>query len=855
MKQLRETEKCWPSKLSRYALFLLTPLVLIACDATNTDPTTDKSTFAFKVPERIRNSQSIDQQQIFASVQAGNRQVSLTRDGNNFTGAINIESGTELSYTLQIIEMVGTRQVVLATLSDTRLITNDTSISLTANQYTYPDNDSDGFNNLIEREAGADYANSNSTPDNIDGLPIGNETTPGVLQFSAQDYTVAEAAGTLTIDVNRVDGTDGRVSVRYRLDNETAIGGQDYATTSGILVWEEGDNAAKSIDITVFSDTDFEGSQTFTVHLYSATGGAAVGNGFSRITLQDSTPPPQRGTLQIADTSLIVSESDNQVIIEIERVGGSDGPVTVEYTTTDGTATGTADYASIDSPRTLTWPDGDITPRNISIGILQDLEIEPTETFQVNLSGIRGGATLGSAIATVEITDTTPPAINNGTVSIANSTYTVSEGSALEIPVERVDGSDGAASVTYNFTSGTADSTDYTASPGTLSWTDGDDSTKVITLTATTDNTPEAAETLTVEISSATGGISLQNRSAQITITDTTQANPGTVAFVESTGTVDEGSSISIQVARSGGFDQSISVQVAAVPTNDIEYTVESDTLTWADGESGSKAVTITALSDAVTADTLTLTLSLSLASDATNATPVISTDIYSLTINDTSESGFISLADTDGEWEVCLSPYSTDTTSAFSTQLSATSGTVVTCIKKCPADAVVDTAFRGWGWNNAASHSCAFTTTTEGSLTKAVVYTPTREQFSLNLQPATLSVPDSIWLCTRENRQNAEFSYTQDVTANTWYQILADGTYYYADSADNVTVPAELNGPEIWSATTRYLSFSHIGEVYRNIIMFPAGQTFQVHPDTDHRLSCSRSDYSDSGVSSAEQP
>lgn len=830
--------------LRKLSTALIIPWVLSSCSNEALNADVNGSSVSFKIPDRIRTSQAVDQSQVMATVSANNQEVELTRNGDSFNGTITVGSGTELSFVLQIIEQVGTQKIVLATLSNTQLITNDTTITLRANQYSYPDNDADGYNNLTEREAGADYANSNSTPLNIDGETTGVEPTldPGVLQYSAENYSVSEADGALTIAVTRTGGSDGRVTVRYMLNNETALRGQDFQAASGELIWEDGDSSAKTFEAVLLPDDDFEGEQTFTAHLFSATGGSAIGNGFSRVTLTDSTPAPQRGTLQFTNNTLQVTEADSIAVVSIERVGGSDGLVTVDYNTVDGTATDTDDYIGITSPRTLAWADGDTTPKDITIQILNDAAIEPTESFQLSLSSVRGGAVLGTAETTVNIADSTVPmVVLNGTASIADGPYNVAEGAMINVPVERLGGSDGAVSVSYTLTPGTAlASTDYTPVSGTINWADQDSSAKTITLSALADTTVEGPEKFTLTLSTAIGGIAIESPSTEITIVDTTTLNPGTIAFSDTAATVNEGDSTAVSISRTNGSDQAVSVIVNATPTGSTEYSLSSNTITWAAGESGTKTITIDATSDTVIGDTETITLSLALPANS-NSQPVIGAGTFALTITDSSPSGFIPFVESDGEWEVCISPYQTTTSTAFSNQLSATSGSVVTCIKQCPIDAVIDTSFTGWGWNAAGQHSCLFTTASEGTITRAPVYTPQREVFTLALSTDTFTVADSIWVCTRENRLNAEFSYTIDATANTWYQILSDGTYYYADSINGVIQPETLNGPEIWSVAGRFLSFGHIGEIYRNVFVFPSGQTFQIHPDTDHRLNCQR--------------
>ena len=101
--------------------------------------------------------------------------------------------------------------------------------------------------------------------------------------------------------------------------------------------------------------------------------------------------------------SLTGNEEDGTVTLVVNRTGGSEGTVTVEYATGDGTATAPADYQSTSG--TLTFGPGVLT-QNIAIPIVTDGMPEAAETFTVTLSGPTGGATLATSTATVVITDT-----------------------------------------------------------------------------------------------------------------------------------------------------------------------------------------------------------------------------------------------------------------------------------------------------------------------------------------------------------------------------------------------------------------------------------------------------------------
>lgn len=117
---------------------------------------------------------------------------------------------------------------------------------------------------------------------------------PGTLQFSGATATVGEAAGSITLTVNRVSGTDGAVGVNYSSANGTASAGSDYTATSGTLNFANG-QASATFQVPISDDAAVEGAETFTLTLASPAGGAVLGAPVMvtvTITDNDAAPPP-----------------------------------------------------------------------------------------------------------------------------------------------------------------------------------------------------------------------------------------------------------------------------------------------------------------------------------------------------------------------------------------------------------------------------------------------------------------------------------------------------------------------------------------------------------------------------------
>ena len=117
----------------------------------------------------------------------------------------------------------------------------------------------------------------------------------------------------------------------------------------------------------------------------------------------------------------------------------------------------------------------------------------------------------------------------SGTIKVAGATASVVEGNSVAVQVLRIDGDDGAVSVSYAVTALTAQGNDFTAASGTLNWADNDDDPKTITVATVEDTASEGNETVRVTLSNPTGGAGLDNNARITTVTIQDDDAGGTV--------------------------------------------------------------------------------------------------------------------------------------------------------------------------------------------------------------------------------------------------------------------------------------------------------------------------------------
>jgi predicted outer membrane repeat protein len=109
-------------------------------------------------------------------------------------------------------------------------------------------------------------------------------------------------------------------------------------------------------------------------------------------------------TLQLSASAYTVNENGVTVTITVTRTGSTAGAVSVDFFTSPGTAASPADFLA--AMGTLTWADGDGAPKSFQVTLVNDLLVEPSETFGVTLTNPQGGAALGAPfVAAVTILD------------------------------------------------------------------------------------------------------------------------------------------------------------------------------------------------------------------------------------------------------------------------------------------------------------------------------------------------------------------------------------------------------------------------------------------------------------------
>mmetsp|Transcript_8922 Transcript_8922/g.24087 ORF Transcript_8922/g.24087 Transcript_8922/m.24087 type:complete len:863 (+) Transcript_8922:104-2692(+) len=215
------------------------------------------------------------------------------------------------------------------------------------------------------------------------------------LGFSSMHYSVLEASGVARVVVRRYDGDlDMPLSVSYATKDGTAVAGIDYKPVQGELKFGPGE-VSKEIEVSIIDDDMTEPDVTFNVMLSDLKGvGVVLVQDMVPVTIVDD---DEGGMLMFELPTKEVGMDDTFVDLNVVRRNGTDGRVTVEYSTSDGT--GPAAIAGKhykETKGTLVFESGeDRTKVRIPLLAAGANGEDKMLVFKVALSNPLGGAVLG----------------------------------------------------------------------------------------------------------------------------------------------------------------------------------------------------------------------------------------------------------------------------------------------------------------------------------------------------------------------------------------------------------------------------------------------------------------------------
>jgi Calx-beta domain len=431
------------------------------------------------------------------------------------------------------------------------------------------------------------------------------------LAFSAPTYSVKENAGLATIAVELSGVNVTPVTVAWATSDGTATAGSDYGTPatlanptppppSGTLTFPPGGTPTtvrtKTFTVRILQDRVIEPTETVNLTLSAPTGGALLVPGRDTAVLS-ITDDDIGGVMQFSAATYTVGEGAGNASIVISRTGSTAGGATVDFATSDGTATAGTDYTT--TTGTATFAVGQ-TALTFLVPVVDTAAADGVRTVNLKLSnpGPNATTTLGArSTAVLRIID------NQVSLGFSAPNYTVRENAGLAtITVELTGVNATPVTVSWAASNGTATAgADYgirgagtppgpTPPPtGVLTFPAGGTPTTVRTRTFTVpilnDTSFEGTETVNLTLSSPSPGAQL------VTGRDTAVLSivAGVIQFSASSFGATECIALpcnaTLTVSRTGGLASGVTVDFTTVDGTamaGVDYTATTSTVTFA---------------------------------------------------------------------------------------------------------------------------------------------------------------------------------------------------------------------------------------------------------------------------------
>ncbi len=347
------------------------------------------------------------------------------------------------------------------------------------------------------------------------------DSRPAPLAF-VTNYFVGESTPMLQVAVQLSDSTHFKVSVDYSTSDGTATAGSDYGSAHGTLVFFPGETA-HTFRLYITNDTLVELNETILVTLSNPVN-ATVG-GPATVTIMDDDPP----TVSFSTSNFTVEENAGPAMITVSLNAASGMTPTINYATSNGTATAGTDYTPVLG--TLTFSPGQTT-RSFVVPVVNETVNEASETVLLYLSNPTNALLGAQSRATLTILDDNPPQ-----ASLSTNRFQVSESAGtVAIPVRLANPFMQTVYVDYATSDGTAKAgTDYVGASGTLVFAPGVTNRSFL-VTLLHDVPTGTSETLSIGLTgmvNATPGAFL---SATLTILDDGPVQFGSASWQTNTG-------------------------------------------------------------------------------------------------------------------------------------------------------------------------------------------------------------------------------------------------------------------------------------------------------------------------------
>ncbi|XP_076586595.1 adhesion G-protein coupled receptor V1 isoform X2 [Chaetodon auriga] len=381
----------------------------------------------------------------------------------------------------------------------------------------------------------------------------------GLFSFTQHQIRATEEQGMVNVTVNRSFGSLGSVWVTYQTSGNTAVSGVDFAPASGRLFFTPG-QTSQQVMLHIQDDNLPEWPEMFFLNITEV---ALINVSDVDYTVRESglqqDQPPAVGN--ISSLAVVILKNDNvegilefrqdfvditveedvgSVLIPVVRRVGSYGPISAQFISRGLSATPDLDY--ILNNGSVVFIHGQNTSY-INVTIIDDMDSEYAEIFEVLLVGATGGAVLGSQrVARVTISKSDSQSgmvrfLNESLITVVNPNSTLK----LSLVLERAGGLVGNATVAWIIRGPNSRevlppvNTDIREPVnGSFSFRDGEEGTRSIELRILPHGEVEVEETFVIELSILSGELDVDPQAGSVTLKIEKFGDPnGIVQFTE----------------------------------------------------------------------------------------------------------------------------------------------------------------------------------------------------------------------------------------------------------------------------------------------------------------------------------
>ena len=336
---------------------------------------------------------------------------------------------------------------------------------------------------------------------------------PGLLLFSEAVYSVDESTPKLIVNVRRLGGSTGEVSVDYHTSDYQAVSGRsgDFNAVAGSLVFADGETL-RSIEIEIKDDSLDEKNESFYLNLSNPGNDATLGSRSQvEVTILDDDGP---GALSFGAISYAVNETHTSARLTVLRTGGTEGRISAEIMVDSDSATLDSDFLEPEDTL-LRFSSGEVQ-KLVDIPLVEDDLYEGNESFTVELQSVDESEIETPSTTTVVILDDDPDtSISSLHMEAVN--YSVRESSGeVTVSVLRTGNRDATTTVKYTTVNGSATAgDDYRKKSGTMTFRPNV-TRKEITIEIHDDGVYEEESSFTLVLSDADSGSRIAKPSAAI---------------------------------------------------------------------------------------------------------------------------------------------------------------------------------------------------------------------------------------------------------------------------------------------------------------------------------------------------